>query len=144
MKNKAMRILLLGCVLLIAACGSDSLPPLVATDVEITATMPGGKMSAGYLSLRNNSENAISITRVTSPEFEAVEIHSSFIEDGISKMRRSDELTIAAGNTVTLQRGGLHLMLMRPTGSENDISLNFYSEETFLLTVRTSITPRGN
>lgn len=106
--------------------------------------MPGGEMSAGYLSLRNNSDGAISITRVTSPEFEAVEIHTSFIEDGISKMRRSGELIIAPGNTVTLQRGGMHLMLMRPTGTSNDLSLSFYDEKTLLLTVHTSITPRDN
>ncbi len=139
-----MRALLLGCCLLIVACGSEPQPPLVATDVEITATMPGGKMSAGYLSLRNNSDEAISITRVTSPEFEAVEIHTSFIEDGISKMRRSGELIIAPGNAVTLQRGGMHLMLMRPTGTSNDISLSFYDEKMLLLTVHTSITPRNN
>ena len=106
--------------------------------------MPGGKMSAGYLSLRNNSDEAISITRVTSPEFEAVEIHTSFIEDGISKMRRTDDLIIAPRNTVTLQRGGMHLMLMRPTGTSNDISLSFYDEKMLLLTVHTSITPRNN
>jgi copper(I)-binding protein len=139
-----MRALLLGCCLLIFACSSEPRPPLVATDLEITATMPGGEMSAGYLSLRNNSDDAIGITRVTSPEFEAVEIHTSFIEDGISKMRRSGELIIAPGNSVTLQRGGMHLMLMRPTGASNDLSLSFYDEKTLLLTVHTSITPRDN
>lgn len=137
-----MRTLLLGCCLLIFACSNEPLPPLVASDVEITATMPGGKMSAGYLSLRNNSDEAIGITRVASPEFEAVEIHTSLIEDGISRMRRTNELIIAAGNTMTLQRGGIHLMLMRPTGPGNDLSLSFYSEETLLLTVHTTITPR--
>jgi copper(I)-binding protein len=139
-----MRALSLGCCLLLFACGSEPQPPLVATDVEITATMPGGKMSAGYLSLRNNSDNAISISRVTSPAFEAVEIHTSFIEDGISKMRRTAELIIAPGKSVTFQRGGMHLMLMRPTGSSNDMSLSFYDEKTLLLTVHTSITPRDN
>lgn len=101
-------------------------------------------MSAGYLELRNNSDGDFGITRVTSPEFEAVEIHTSLIEDGISKMRRIDVLDIAAGSTTSLQRGGMHLMLMRPTGSTDVVSLNFYSNDTLLLTVQATIEPRKN
>jgi copper(I)-binding protein len=127
--------------LLLAACGNEPLAPLVATDIEITAAIPGSNMSAGYLSLTNNSSDNITVTRVTSPSFGAVEIHSSSIEDGISKMRRADQLIIAAGSTTTLQRGGIHLMLMRPVGSSENVSLSFYDHETLLLTVNATISP---
>jgi len=137
-----MRIVLLGMCLLICACGRESLPPLVAADLEVTAPMPGARMSAGYLELHNNSDDDIGITRVTSPDFEAVEIHTSLIEDGISKMRRIDVLDIAAGSTAVLQRGGMHLMLMRPTGSTDVVSLNFYTDDTLLLTVQSTINAR--
>jgi len=131
-------------LLLLAACGNESRPPLVATDIEITAAVPGSNMSAGYLSLTNNSSDSISVTRVVSPSFEAVEIHTSSIENGISKMRRADQLMISAGSTTTLQRGGIHLMLMRPTGNSANVSLSFYDHETLLLTVDAAITPRKN
>jgi copper(I)-binding protein len=130
--------------LLLAACGNESLAPLVATNIEITAAVPGSNMSAAYLSLTNNSSDSIAVTRVTSPNFGAVEIHTSSIDNGISKMRRADQLIIAAGSTTTLQRGGIHLMLMRPTGNSAHASLSFYDHETLLLTVDAAITPRNN
>jgi len=130
--------------LLLSACGSDSLAPLVATDIEITAALPGSNMSAGYLSLTNNGSDSLSVTRVTSPDFEAVQIHASIIENGISKMRRADPLLIAAGSTMTLQRGGLHLMLMRPTGKRSTVTLSFYDDDTLLLTVDAAMTPGTN
>ena len=135
--------LLLACVL-ISACSDKTLPPLVASNVNITAPVPGMTMSAGYLSITNNTDDIISISRVESAHFESVQIHESSLEDGIAKMRRLDELTIPAQSTVKLEPGGKHLMLMRPTGTSDQISLNFFSAETMLLGVTATPTTRTN
>jgi copper(I)-binding protein len=136
-------ILLIACTSL-GACSNDAMPPLVATDIEITEALPGKNMSAGYLSLTNNTDLAITLSRVVSPEFELVEIHESLIENGISKMRRIPLLTIPANATVTLERGGKHLMLMRQTVAAQRVTLNFHSGDTLLLGVHAPITPRKN
>ena len=44
--------------------------------------------------------------------FDQIEIHSSFIEDGISTMRKMDSLKIPENSEVKLDPGGYHLMLM--------------------------------
>ena len=46
--------------------------------------------------------------------FDQIEIHSSFIEDGISTMRKMDSLKISENSEVKLDPGGYHLMLMSP------------------------------
>ena len=46
--------------------------------------------------------------------FDQIEIHSSFIEDGISTMRKMDSLEIPENSEVKLDPGGYHLMLMSP------------------------------
>ena len=46
--------------------------------------------------------------------FDQIEIHSSFIEDGISTMRKMDSLKIPENSEVKLDPGGYHLMLMSP------------------------------
>ena len=46
--------------------------------------------------------------------FDQIEIHSSFIEDGISTMRKMDSLRIPENSEVTLESGSYHLMLMNP------------------------------
>jgi len=139
-----MRFVALLACLFLAACGGEAEPPLVATDIVITQPMPGRHMSAGYMSFTNNTDATISITRVVSLNFEAVELHESLLEDGIAKMRRIEELLIPANSTVSLERGGKHLMLMRPTGALKTVSLDFYSGDTLLLNVNVPISRGSN
>ena len=129
---------------LMSACGAEPKPPLVATDIVIIAPMPGKNMSAGYLSLTNNTNDSISITSASSPDFESVEIHESLLDDGVAKMRRIPELSIPAKTTVSLERGGKHLMLMRPTGTPTQVTVSFQNGDTTLLSVRAPVTPRNN
>jgi len=130
--------------LLPIACSGDAKAPLVATDVVITYPVPGMHMSAGYLSLNNNTNDTINISHVTSPEFAAVEIHESQLVDGVAKMRKISRLSIAAKSTVSLESGGKHLMLIRPNAAIDQVSLNFYSGDTLLLNVTTQLTRGGH
>lgn len=130
-----MRLHLVLAALLVGACGAEPQPPLVATELVVTRPMPGAGMSAGYLSLTNNTEETIRITRVTSAQFGSVQLHESTLEDGVARMRSIPELEIPAGETLTLQRGGKHLMLMRPTGSADVVSLQFFDGDSVVLSV---------
>jgi len=114
---------------------AEPLAPLVAKNVIVTRPMPGMKMSAGYLSLTNNTDTPIRVTRVTSPQFGAVELHESTVEDGVARMRAIPELVVPAHGTATLERGGKHLMLMAPGGDSDDVSLNFYDGDQLLLSI---------
>lgn len=129
---------------LLAACTSEPQPPLVASDVVVTRPMPGMTMSAGYLSLANNTEETIRITRVTSAQYESVQLHETLVEDGVARMRAIPVLELAAGETATLQRGGKHLMLMRPTSSSETVTLQFLDGDDLLLSVDATFEPRIN
>ena len=134
-----MRTGLIMLLVLVAACGADTRPALVASDVTITQPMPGMAMSAGYLTLTNNSAETITITRVNSPQYAAVELHESVVDDGVARMRRLEKIEIPAGKNTVLAPGGKHLMLMRPTEVAADaVSLQFYDGATLLLTVTSS------
>lgn len=121
-------------LLVLAGCSAPQ-PPLVASDVEITPPMPGRAMSAGYLVLTNNTGQAIVIDAVTSPQFGAVEIHETTIENDISRMRRIDELVVPARGSVTLERGGRHLMLMGAREAGETLTLQLLSGGTPVLTI---------
>lgn len=130
-----MRFYLVLVITLLGACGVGSRPPLVATEVVVTPPMPGTKMSAAYLSLTNNTNQTISISRVASLQYESVQLHESTIEDGVARMRAIQALSIPAGETIALRRGGKHLMLMRPTGPADTVSLQFFAGDDLILTV---------
>ena len=129
-----MRVALVLAALVIAACGAPQ-PPLVASDVEITRPMPGRPMSAGFLVLTNNTDADIRITRVTSPQFGAVEIHETTIDDGIARMRELGALVVPARGSVTLERGGKHLMLMQARDIGDAVSLQLFSEDAPVLDI---------
>lgn len=132
-----MRLFALLFISLLVACTAPQ-PPLVATDVEVTKPMPGRHMSAGFFVLSNNTTEAIHITSVTSPQFESVEIHETTFEGGISRMREIEELLVPAEGSVTLQRGGKHLMLMQARDIQDSVTLHLMSGDAPVLTVEYS------
>ena len=132
-----MRLVSLLLTLGLVACGTPQ-PPLVATDLEVTKPMPGRQMSAGFLVLTNNTSEDVLISSVTSPQFETVEIHETTIEDGIARMREIKELLVPANGSVTLERGGKHLMLMRARNVQDSVTLHLMSGDVPALTVEYS------
>jgi copper(I)-binding protein len=134
MRRLTLAVLL---ALLVTAC-AEVKAPLTASNVIVTQAMPGTTMSAGYFVLTNNSEQAISITHVTSPEFASVEMHETVIKDEVARMISLGTLTVPAGETVTFERGGKHLMLMRAADDIDSVTLHFYAGESLLLSVNTA------
>ena len=129
-----MRRFILPLVVFISACGAPE-PPLVMSELEVTRPMPGMQMSAGFFVITNNTDEFVRITSVSSPQFEAVEIHETTITDGISRMRELEALEIPARSSVVLERGGKHLMLMRPRDLQESVTLQFFSGELPVLSV---------
>jgi len=134
------RLLCISLLLLASACSRPDGPPVVANNVVVTAPAAGMPVAAAYLDISNHSGETIRITRVTSPDYESVELHETTIEDGIARMRAVPVLEIADGATASLARGGRHLMLMRPLGTPDIVTLNFYSQDQLLLTVTAQFT----
>ena len=139
-----MRIFLLLLTGLLSSCGNESGPPLYATDLELTTPMPGTSTSAAYLTLTNNSDELIRITKVSSPQYGLIEIHESTVEDDIARMRQVNELEINPHESVRLQRGGIHLMMMKPMANIVNVTLNLYDGELLLMSMRTTPAAAGN
>ena len=120
--------------LLVLACSTEQ-PPLLAGNLKIARPVPGLSMGAGYLTLENNSEQRISITRVHSPEFVSVEMHESVLEDGVSRMYKLQEVVILPGQAVSFEPGAKHLMLRYPATLPAQMTLQFYAGETLMLSL---------
>ena len=137
-----MRIGVLLAIILVSACSTEPQAPLVATDVVVTRPIPGMQMSAAYLSLTNHTDETIRISRVVSTQYESVQLHESIVKDGVARMRAIPVLEIPAGETITLQRGGKHLMLMHPTGAAESVSLQFLDGDNLVLAVDATLEPK--
>ena len=123
---------------LVVACSADK-SPLIAEQLQIARPLPGTSMGAGYLTLKNNSGQQIRITAVHSAELKSVEMHESVLEDGVSRMYKLQEVVILPGQSVSFEPGAKHLMLRYSATIPDQVTLQFYAEETLLLSVGTTL-----
>ena len=130
-----MKRLILSLLLISAgACSSDT-APLAISDTVIRKPLPGMHMSAGYFTLTNNTSDSIVITHVTSPQFGAVEMHETIIEEGVARMAALGDLELAPDSTIRFQPGGKHLMLMQPAADLENVTLEFHSRDDMVLSI---------
>lgn len=107
-----LRSLLWLTVVLISACSPQGREADIIIDSPwIRETPPGRTVAAGYLKVSNNGAQARALVKADSPAASRVEMHSMVNADGMMRMRQIDRLDIPAGSSVSLEPGGLHLML---------------------------------
>lgn len=94
-------------------------------------TEAAGGMTGGFATITNNLDTEITLVGASSAVAIMAEVHEVAMVDGKMQMQAKDGgITIAPGETVTLEPGGLHVMLMglkEPLvdGQEIPITLDF-------------------
>ena len=106
----------------------------------IRSAPPNAKVLAAYMLIMNKSDEPIALTSVSSRLFEKVHIHKTEMEGGMMKMVLQKQLDILAGESLLLEPGGYHLMLMKPksvpqVGEQVDLELKFDNGKTLSINV---------
>lgn len=113
--------------------------------------LPAGVPMAGYFTVKNTGADSVDITGAESDAFASVSLHETVRgADGTTRMRPIDlPLTVDAGDSVTFEPGGYHLMLKRPRrelspGDTARITLNRASRPsiTMMFEVRSAVGER--
>src|SRR5690606_32451445 len=77
------------------------------------ATLPGAKVSAGYLTVKNHGSTPDRLVSATAGIAGKGEIHEMTVKDGVMNMRPvTGGVEIPAGGEVKLEPGAYHLMFM--------------------------------
>ncbi|AZQ69326.1 copper chaperone PCu(A)C [Silicimonas algicola] len=111
------------------------------------ATPPHAPVGGGFLTITNGGDEDDRLVAASTPIAGRVEIHEMKMDGDVMRMRPvTDGLPIPAGQTVVLEPGGYHLMLMELTdalteGDTFELSLTF--EKAGEVTVTVDIGPRG-
>lgn len=100
-------------LVLVTACSQSG--ALSVSDPEIRDLVPGRDTTAAYFRITNNTSESVTLTGAQSEFARAIEMHttaktSSDNGDRVS-MRRLDNVTIPAGESVDFSPGGHHLMV---------------------------------
>ena len=84
---------------------------VVMEDAFIRHIIPGQKVTAAYLRLRNKNIAPCRFVSAEADIAERTEFHSHIHVNGMMKMRQIEEVMIPGGEVLEFRPGGLHLML---------------------------------
>ena len=93
-------------------------------------TPPVGATGAAYLTITNSGSKPDRLLGASTPTAVSAEINETRHSQGIEQMRRLESVEIPAGQTLRLEPGALHIMLLdlvRPlkAGAQYPLTLNF-------------------
>ena len=95
-----------------------------------------GMMSAAYFTIHNVGSVPDSLVQVSSSASEDVQIHLSYMNDGIMVMEEQPFVAIQVSEQIPFQPGGYHIMIIQPTNDmeEGDsISLSLYFKSGMII-----------
>ena len=126
-KSLRLSVIILFCFLISEPAFSSS---LMIEGAFARASSGHGKNSAAYLSIHNHSPNDDYLIEAKTNVAAMTSIHNHINDKGIMKMRAVQQIAIPANDTIKLQPGGFHIMLMglkKPLleGDKFDLTLVF-------------------
>lgn len=78
------------------------------------ASIGTSRPGAAYMTVRNTGDEVVTLTGLATPLAMMPEVHETTTNaQGVSSMVPAGEITIAPGESVALEPGGLHAMLMQ-------------------------------
>jgi periplasmic copper chaperone A len=107
------QLLVLGAILgalTLAACGAAQTHGLHVENGWASPTPGGVNLSAGYLTIVNDSDTADRLTAASSPRAERVDLHEMSMDGPVMRMRMTQAIAIPAHGRVSLAPGAAHLM----------------------------------
>lgn len=91
-------------------CAMAATNSVQVDNASVRATVPGQKATGAFMQI--TSKTAGQLVGASSPVANHVEIHEMKMQGEVMQMRAVHSLTLPAGQAVSLQPGGYHLMLL--------------------------------
>lgn len=101
----------------------------LSVDSAFVRDMPPGRtVTAAFFQLTNEQSTDCRLVRIASPIAGRAEIHNHHHEDGMMKMRPVASVNVPAGETVSFEPGGLHIMLfdVQPLTDHTNVALTLH------------------
>ena len=128
---------------LLSSCAAPATEAVEVRDAWARPAAQGGN-SAAYFVIRSSA--ADELLSVASNVAEAVEMHESKMSRDVMQMHQLASVPLGAGDDITFEPGGLHIMLIGlkqdlKAGDEIELSLRFKNHEDLKITVPVQDTP---
>ena len=129
------------------------LAPALADDARLTiegpwsrATAPQQPTGGAFLTIHNHTDTTDRLIAVSSPSAETANLHKTVNENGVMKMRPAAVVEIPALGVLSLEPGGLHIMLVgliQPLKKGETIPITLTFEQAGEITIEAVIQSAG-
>ena len=92
---------------------------ITVNDPYVRAVPPVVMTSAAFMQFQNSDEAEQFLVSASTPAAAVVELHMHTMDDGVMRMRQVAQIHLPPKQTVSLQPGGLHIMLFDLTAPLN-------------------------
>ncbi len=122
LRTRTLRIVTLACVTALALSTPGLAEDVTVGDIQIgspfaRASTPAARAGAVFMTLTNTGATADRLIAADGDVAARIELHEHVMNDGMMMMQEIDGgIAVPAGETTTLQPGGLHVMLMGLSG----------------------------
>ena len=103
--------LLLGTTGSLAVAAGTIADKVTVNDPYVRAVPPVVKTSAAFMQLQSSDIEEPFLVAASSPAAGVVELHMHTMDDGVMRMRQIPHIHLPPNKTVSLEPGGLHIML---------------------------------
>lgn len=93
---------------------------LVVTQAWLREPPPGAAMAAAYFILTNQGSDEVTVTGISSVDFEHVSLHETHYVNGRASMRPIARFAVAPAGEYRAEPGGAHVMLGGPRVALNE------------------------
>lgn len=131
----------------VCLCGPAWAGDIAVSDAWSRASAGMARAGAGFMTITNGGAEADRLVAAAAPAVsETAELHTHIKDGDVMRMRQVEAIEVPAGQAVTLQPGGLHVMLMSlkaplQDGQTFDLTLTF--EKAGTLTVPVAVKAAG-
>ena len=113
MKSTSCALAIAAAIWLAAPAIAQSPPsPIHIEKAWARSTPPGAKTGAAYLTVVNTGSADDRLIGASTPVAGTADVHRSFEESGVMKMRPAGALDVKPNTPLVLSPGGLHVMMM--------------------------------
>ena len=113
---------------------------IVVSDQHARPSLGVSRISAGFLTLKNNGSEDDRLISVDSDVAERVELHTHINDKGVMRMRQVKSIPVKADDMTMLKPGGYHIMFIKTAkqlkvGDSFKIKLNFAKAKPVSITM---------
>jgi copper(I)-binding protein len=89
---------------------TNALAQVTVKDAWVRATVVQQKATGAFMNITSTQE--AKLIAVSSKAAKSVELHTMEMDNNVMKMRQIDNVSLAAGKTIELKPGSMHIMLL--------------------------------